>query len=317
MENSKSTKRAWLTSALSVLACVAMLIGTTFAWFTDTAKTNVNKIQSGTLDVALEMLTKNEAGEDVWVNAENQTLDFKKAEGGAGEKILWEPGCTYELPKLRVVNNGNLALKYKVQITGIKGDAELNKVIDWTIGDVALGTEQHLLPEASNEFTIKGHMQETAGNTYQNKSIDGIAITVVATQDTVEHDSNGNQYDKDAEYPLAVTGDVKTDAETVLKDQPDDHNVMLTVPTGAVDSSVTSLLLTVEKASKPGSITVSNTKDSTTYEVTLKDQSGSKVTAASGKLFKVELKVGTGLEGVALYHNGTAMTKDDAQEADH
>ena len=134
MENSKSTKRAWLTSALSVLACVAMLIGTTFAWFTDTAKTNVNKIQSGTLDVALEMLTKNEAGEDVWVNAENQTLDFKKAEGGAGEKILWEPGCTYELPKLRVVNNGNLALKYKVQITGIKGDAELNKVIDWTIG---------------------------------------------------------------------------------------------------------------------------------------------------------------------------------------
>ena len=80
----------------------------------------------------------------------------------------------------------------------------------------------------------------------------------------MEHDSNGNQYDKDAEYPLAVTGDVKTDAETVLKDQPDDHNVMLTVPTGAVDSSVTSLLLTVEKASKPGSITVSNTKDSTT-----------------------------------------------------
>ena len=204
MENSKSTKRAWLTSALSVLACVAMLIGTTFAWFTDTAKTNVNKIQSGTLDVALEMLTKNEAGEDVWVNAENQTLDFKKAEGGAGEKILWEPGCTYELPKLRVVNNGNLALKYKVQITGIKGDAELNKVIDWTIGDVALGTEQHLLPEASNEFTIKGHMQETAGNTYQNKSIDGIAITVVATQDTVEHDSNGNQYDKDAEYPIVA-----------------------------------------------------------------------------------------------------------------
>ena len=63
MENSKSTKRAWLTSALSVLACVAMLIGTTFAWFTDTAKTNVNKIQSGTLDVALEMLTKNEAGQ--------------------------------------------------------------------------------------------------------------------------------------------------------------------------------------------------------------------------------------------------------------
>ena len=53
MENSKSTKRALLTSVLALLMCVTMLVGATFAWFTDTASTGVNKIQAGNLDVKL------------------------------------------------------------------------------------------------------------------------------------------------------------------------------------------------------------------------------------------------------------------------
>ena len=192
----KTTRRSLLSSVFALVLCVAMLVGATFAWFTDTATTGVNKIVSGKLDVALEM--KNSAGE--WVNAEGKTLDFVKAEGAENEKILWEPGCTYKLPDLRIVNNGNLALKYKVLITGIQGDAKLNKAITWTIGAAAAGTEQHLAAGAYNEFIIKGHMQETAGNEYQNLSIDGISITVYATQDTVEHDSFGNDYDKNATY---------------------------------------------------------------------------------------------------------------------
>ena len=32
-----------------------------------------------------------------------------------------------------MVNNGNLALKYKLVISGIQGDAELNNVIDWAV----------------------------------------------------------------------------------------------------------------------------------------------------------------------------------------
>lgn len=43
-------------------------------------------------------------------------------------------------------------------------------------------------------------MQETAGNEYQNLTIDGIGITVYATQDTVENDSFGNNYDANATY---------------------------------------------------------------------------------------------------------------------
>ena len=196
--NSKNTKRALVSSALAVLVCIAMLIGTTFAWFTDTASTSVNKIVSGKLDVLLEYAVSWDADGNPteWKDAKDQSLEFKKA--AAGEAVLWEPGCTYELPELRVSNAGNLALKYKVNITGIKGSAKLNEVIEWTIGDVALGTEQHLAVGGENEFTVKGHMLESAGNDYMNLTIDGIGITVVATQDTVESDSFGKTYDADA-----------------------------------------------------------------------------------------------------------------------
>ena len=204
MNNTKTTKRALLSSVVAMLVCITMLIGTTFAWFTDTASTAVNKIQSGKLDVALEMSTDGTN----WETAEGKTLTFKTADNRAADQILWEPGCTYELPKLRVVNKGNLALKYKIQITGIQGDAKLNEVIDWTINDAAINLTEVSLPagQTGAPFTIKGHMQETAGNDYQNLTIDGIGITVVATQDTVEKDSNDDQYDRNAEYPTITTG---------------------------------------------------------------------------------------------------------------
>ena len=221
----KATKRALLTSAMALVMCVVMLVGTTFAWFTDTASTAVNKIQAGNLDIELQM--KNNDGK--WVDAENQTLNFLQKQGEKqvpSEDILWEPGCTYKLPELRIVNKGNLALKYKISISGAKdatpdndkNDLKLLDVIDWTYsvsgagGDATaeLGTERYLAAKTGeadvfDTLTIKGQMQTSAGNDYQGMAIEGIAITVVATQDTVENDSFGNTYDKDATYPVVVS----------------------------------------------------------------------------------------------------------------
>ncbi len=203
MTKSKHTKRALLASSLSVLLCLAMLVGSTFAWFTDTASTAVNNIEAGKLDVGLEMSNN---GGTTWEDAEGKTLEFIKASGHANEPVLWEPGCTYELPQLRVVNKGNLALKYKLIITGINGDAKLNEAIEWTINGLAVDTEYSLAADADPaSLTIRGHMKETAGNEYQGLSIDGIGITVIATQDTVEHDSTTDQYDADAMYAYDVT----------------------------------------------------------------------------------------------------------------
>ena len=206
MNESTKTKKALRGSLFALFLCIVLLIGTTFAWFTDTASTGVNKIQAGNLKVDLQMKDANGS----WVSAEGKTIDFVKASGHENEAILWEPGCTYELPVLRVVNKGNLALKYKIKINGIQGDEKLNEVINWTISDVALDTDHSLAAGATSEdLTIKGHMQESAGNEYQGLSIDGISITVVATQDTVENDSFGNTYDANAGYPVAKYSDMK------------------------------------------------------------------------------------------------------------
>jgi len=185
--------------------CVTMLVGTTFAWFTDSASTAVNKIESGTLHVDIVDKDGN--------SLDGKTLSFKNVNGDTN--ILWEPGATFNLDSFRIVNTGKLALKYKVIINGVNGNAKLLEAIDFTvkIGDaekVALADwEGILLPDGeaatdtmdagtTSAITISGTMKKEAGNEYQGLSIDGIGITVVATQYTYENDSNGNTYDQNA-----------------------------------------------------------------------------------------------------------------------
>ena len=195
MANKKFTKRALFGSVIALILCCAMLVGTTFAWFTDSASTNVNTIQSGTLDIDL-------------VDAEGDSvvgepLEFANVNGST--EILWEPGCTFNLPTVYVVNKGNLALKYNLVISGVDGDAKLLEAIEWTINgdEYAPQEDVSLAVGAKNEVKIAAHMKEEAGNEYQDLTITGIAIEIVATQDTVEYDSIDNQYDAEAEYPDA------------------------------------------------------------------------------------------------------------------
>ena len=220
MNNRKATKRALLTSVMALVMCVVMLVGTTFAWFTDTARASVNKIEAGKLNV--ELLMQNSEGK--WVSAENETLNFLQMdENGnvqSNANILWEPGATYQLPTLTIKNNGNLALKYKINVSGAKVAAgapdnslKLLDVLEWTYtvgtADYALESEKSLGVGDSDTLVIKATMDKNANNDYQGMAIEGIAITVYATQDTVEYDSNGNTYDKDAAYPTYPAGMTK------------------------------------------------------------------------------------------------------------
>ena len=207
MTNGKSLKRALLSSAFSLIICVAMLIGTTFAWFTDTASTAVNKIQAGNLKVDIVDQNGN--------SLNGKSLSFRDVNNKTD--ILWEPGAKFNLDSFKIVNKGNLALKYKVIISGINGSAKLLEAIDFTvkIGDAAEAAladwEGVLLPDGAAAadtmpvketklITISGKMREDAGNEYQGLSIGGIGITVLATQYTYENDSIGNTYDREAAY---------------------------------------------------------------------------------------------------------------------
>ena len=217
MNNKRATKRALLTSVMALVMCVVMLVGTTFAWFTDTASTGVNKIVSGNLKVDI-----------IGADSENHldTLNFTKAAGAPdGEQLLWEPGCRYVTEGFRIANKGNLALKWKAVVNKgttaeNPGNFDLLDVIDfYLVTKAADGTETET---PLNEFTgtlqktaisdvyyIKGVMDKSAGNDYQGLTLDGITITVYATQLTAEFDSFDNQYDKDAKY-TEVTAAGKT-----------------------------------------------------------------------------------------------------------
>ena len=225
--NQKATKRALLTSVMALVMCVVMLVGTTFAWFTDTASTAVNKIQAGNLDVELLMhngekyvnISKEKEpifGSDTSTVAQNNNLN-----------TLWEPGKT-QVAYLAIKNEGNLALKYKVALNvtnpvdgkdlykvmqyAIVPDAKLDSapVQSWTTGsNVTVGQqpvsgEVSLAVGATHYFALLVHMDELAGNNYQNGKVE-FDLTVYATQDTVESDSFGKDYDENATYPVVVS----------------------------------------------------------------------------------------------------------------
>ena len=202
----KSKKSALLLSFTSLLLCFAMLAGSTFAWFTDTATTGVNKITSGNLHVEIQDKTGKKIENLEWVKEDGTVIANQ-------EKILWEPGCTYLLTPFKIVNTGNLALKYKIVITGLDGDSPLLDVIKFTYKNEAgneldISAEGHLAANGGSTgmITVSAHMDKTANNDYQDKTLENVKFTVYATQDTVEHDSKDNTYDEGAEYnPTIVT----------------------------------------------------------------------------------------------------------------
>ena len=229
MNNTKTTKRALLSSVMAMLICVAMLIGTTFAWFTDSASTAVNKIQAGTLDVQLLMYN----GTD-YVDISDDT----RAIFGTGSiakdnnaETLWEPGKT-QVAYLAIKNNGNLALKYKVALDVDNVSKNLYEVMEYAItpdatntspvtawtsgnsvveGTQTVSTDVSLPVETTHYFALSVHMKEGAGNEYQGGEVN-FDLTVLATQDTVENDSYDNTYDENAEYPIVANTQAELNA---------------------------------------------------------------------------------------------------------
>ena len=235
MTSSKSTKRALISSTLALLMCVAMLIGTTFAWFTDTASTAVNKIQAGNLDVQLEY------SKDFteWKKVTDTTKVFE-------DSTLWEPGRT-EVVYLRVKNAGTLALKYTLGIYRLYdnsgknvlgnyynlsdyvklGAAEADAAYDGraaaisavqdsaktlkSIGDTSV-IGANLDPNTTKVYAMVLYMPTEVGNEANPKNNDPywaakvtFGIRASATQEVSEFDSFGNTYDEKAPAVLETT----------------------------------------------------------------------------------------------------------------
>jgi len=192
--------------------CVSMLIGSTFAWFTDSVTSSGNIIKSGTLDVTMEW-------KDATTTGAQQT--YKDASAGAIFNYdLWEPGYV-EAKNIKISNVGTLALKYNLNIAANGEVSELADVIDvyfaegeytlasremteltlvGTLSDILDGMPANMAGDleanTADTVTIALKMQETAGNEYQGLSIGSdFKVVLMATQDNVEKDSFDENYD--------------------------------------------------------------------------------------------------------------------------
>ena len=358
MESSKSTKRALLTSALALLMCVTMLVGATFAWFTDTASTGVNKIQAGNLDIKVEYRTTADGN---WQLLDNATDLF----GAAG--TLFEPGHT-RVVELRITNAGNLALKYKIGMNVVSETAGTNKggnpykLSDylkvgttsiqqynptdqisslmerlifqkgdfgmWTARDFANfeleytsnGNVHALQPGAAQILGIKVYMPETVGNEANAISTDKAAsinfgLNVVATQYTVESDSFGTQYDKDAPLdfePVSTADELKAAAAN-------GKNVQLTQDVTLTDALTFDTAVTIDLNGK--TLTSSNNSgyslvtkgDATIVNGTYKGTGSARGIGAYGNLTMRNVTVDVaGLVGVACSAADSQYTIEDS-----
>ncbi len=335
-----TTKRSLLASVFALVLCVAMLVGSTFAWFTDTATTGVNKITSGKLDVKLSYAKDKNCTE--WAEVKNTTKLFDNS-------ALWEPGHT-EVAYLKVENAGNLALKYQLSVnvanevsgTNVNGESfNLSDYIkmgvvenrstpfaDRNAARTAVEATAQNIKTSTVDGTIAAndtnaqyvalvvYMPETVGNeaNYGTKapSID-LGVKLVATQYTEESDSFGNDYDKDAAYPVIAVADVAQSGDTILKDNETAPTVTATIPQDSTAASA--LTLTVDKAATPGNIQVVTGTSAVSSSISLADQDGKAVTAAAGKFFTLDMQLKKNANVIGFYHYDTPLNKVASKDA--
>ena len=352
MKKDRSVKQRLIASVLVLVMCITSLLGTTFAWFTDSVTSEGNTIQSGSLKVDLAHLT-----EGNWVSLKENP----------GHKIFnydkWEPGFT-AVESLKVQNLGSLALQYKLSLEIASGSAKLGKngenladVIDVYVTDgesaatdfaTVKNTWEHkgtlaqvienpaqflsgqLLPTGevnnsiavgSKTFSIALHMQESAGNEYQNLSVGNIFVNLVATQWTYEDDAFGSDYDKDAIFPEidvnAVKIPVKTENNVVIEAATvNAAGASVTVPAGViVKDGVTELVFNATKKDKSeANVTLSDDEVLQPLDVHVDGVSESNTTPILITLNEAMTK-GLNMGNYTLYHvengNTVPMTQAD------
>ena len=319
---SKSTKRALLSSAVALLVCFTMLLGTTFAWFTDSATSANNKINAGTLDVQLFQ----------WTAADAKTeITYESAPLFSGD-MIWEPGKT-EVVYLSIRNNGNLALKYRVALDvtsvsthkltdvmeyDIQENVTYGNATPWEAGNgtaVVPGTNATqadsvtLLPGEEHTFALSVHMLETATNEYMGESIT-FDIRVLAGQLNYEVDSFGPDYDKLAEFPgegySAPIQQGQSAAEIRIVGD-DGYKVGSVVIPAAAAAQGAALSAKVTKSYYEGNFTVAAGLETTKYDVTVEG-----LVDNNTEPVKVQLRIPAGLDPatVSLYHYDNQIACD-------
>ncbi len=199
MTKNKSKLVAVNISLISLLLCVVMLVGSTYAWFTDTETAGVNNIVAGTLDIELSYM--------------NSTMgQFKKVTSGtedlfvnsAGGLVKWNPGVV-SVCYFRIENAGSLALKYLLYVNYqdlvTNGDIKLSDalktaIVEWD-GQTRL-TREEAIAHATKHADALGYQNVEVQELEANKEPRYVAMIVYMPADT------GNKYNLNIGQPLKI-----------------------------------------------------------------------------------------------------------------
>ncbi len=339
MTQTKSTKKALFMSMLSLLLCVAMLIGSTFAWFTDSVTGGRNKITAGNLDVEL---WHNSASVKTDTEVNGDTKLFLDADGNS---ILWEPGViAYE--NFTVKNVGSLALKYELNLSVYGNNAttagdSLDKIIGvafiedgtfdgnreaaqaLTYGTLANMTKSgEIMPEDPDDtFAVVLYWKPSDNDNLYNlknglTTDDGeplwidLGVNLQATQTPYESDSFNKNYDEGLEVPkplnLSVSGNLTETTKDDSSDSQEYYHVgnstlSIDIPSEDVDGKdIEKVFLVVE--------TESVTEGAYNLDISLENQDHDPIAEAPGeKMYRVNVKIGAGKSDIKVIHDGTAM----------
>ena len=186
MRASRKIKSALFGGALLTIITVMLMLGSTMAWFQDT-EVVINTYTFGNLDV--DIVDKNEQ----IIGA--TPLQFVKPGGGEYKEgeYLFEPGATFQLKEFYIKNSGDVALKYRLKLdtAGATGQTKLldSMEITATMGDdktpFQLDSKTRTLAADAMDGPVRIyiHMKKEAGNEYQNLSVGGLVVKVIAVQD--------------------------------------------------------------------------------------------------------------------------------------
>jgi len=337
MKRKNATRHALFTSIVSLLLCVSMLVGTTFAWFTDSVESGYNTIAAGNLDVELNHADKGTSGTLQPVSSSTVLFD---------DVTLWEPGAAlYET--LQVMNAGTLALKYNLNLNVLKEsvvdgyklsdvimvgkiDGELatdttregliSAVSEWTPLNAFSMKENgvELEVEGSDEFTVVLYWQPNNNeidNRYnvKNEALNiEIGVVLTATQVEAESDSFGDDYDAGAKVPGSSTTTTRTPVNSdgsvslTVVDAPaaDTKRTTVDAPAGAftagdeVEIKVTTVNTLFNVTADGGSVAA--------LDVTL-SVNGNEVTTEleDGKVYTVTTYISKNLTDVKVEYTGT------------
>ena len=340
MNQKRTTKQALLFSVLALALCFCMLIGSTFAWFTDSVSSDKNTIVAGNLDIALEYYKDGN-----WSTVEGATDLFDPA-------AKWEPGHA-EVVYLNITNEGNLDLKYLLAlnvlgehqgltkdgaaiklsehilyglledakpgdyatredaIAAVTNPAKLSEVIDEHAGNVAtLGGDLDADAAEGKYVALLVWMPTSVGNEANHDGVNvpsiDLGVTVVATQMASELDGFNNQYDAGATFPQFGTGvGVFTGSRYEAVVRTSQGNKLATAYTNSVATNE-QFEITIEKLPEAvldhadGNIVLSDGQNAQTFEISASGQ-------AAGAEVEVWLNVEDSSEIIALYHNGVSI----------